>query len=278
MVDKYLAGKSSWRIKGNKMETILDTGIPVPPKELVSANMLHRITHPNTVGKQNIKKMQKFVELRPDMQILDVGCGIGRMAIILTQFLNKDGKYRGFDINKERIAWCQAEITSRYPNFRFAHSNVFNGLYNRRGKIKPEEFEFPYKDDKFDFVYLRSVFTHMLPNDVLHYLGEIKRVLKPGGAAWITYLLVDDANRSYLTDNNFATTDNIHHLPQDKKHGESQVIYEIDWVKSQYDAYGLVVEKLIRGNLLTKRDGDTDDEGNNTLHFGQDVIIGRKPE
>src|SRR5262249_6440676 len=43
------------------------------------------------------------------------------------------------------------------------------------------EFVFPYADASFDFVFLTSVFTHMLPAEVAQYLREVRRVLRPAG-------------------------------------------------------------------------------------------------
>jgi ubiquinone/menaquinone biosynthesis C-methylase UbiE len=37
--------------------------------------------------------------LRPDEKILDVGCGIGRKTLPLTQYLTKGREYEGIDIN-----------------------------------------------------------------------------------------------------------------------------------------------------------------------------------
>ena len=37
-------------------------------------------------------------ELKPSERVLDVGCGIGRMAIPLTKYLDERGRYEGFDI------------------------------------------------------------------------------------------------------------------------------------------------------------------------------------
>ena len=48
--------------------------------------------------------------LQPDGRVLDVGCGIGRMARPLAGYLGRDGSYDGFDINAQGIAWCRAAL------------------------------------------------------------------------------------------------------------------------------------------------------------------------
>src|SRR5690348_9362847 len=44
--------------------------------------------------------------LQPDHSVLDLGCGIGRLALPLTQYLSEQGYYRGIDINLSGIAWA----------------------------------------------------------------------------------------------------------------------------------------------------------------------------
>jgi ubiquinone/menaquinone biosynthesis C-methylase UbiE len=56
--------------------------------------------------------------------------------------------------------------------------------------LQAADYHFPYEDDTFDVVVLISVFTHMVPVEVDHYISEIARVLKPGGHIFATYFLL----------------------------------------------------------------------------------------
>ena len=100
----------------------------------------------------------------------------------LTKYLSKSGSYDGFDIVPRAIKWCSNNITSRYPNFRFHFADIYNKHFNPNGRLTAADFRFPYGDGMFDLVFLTSVFTHMLQNDVEHYLSEISPVLKLDGA------------------------------------------------------------------------------------------------
>jgi SAM-dependent methyltransferase len=120
------------------------------------------------------------------------------MAIPLTTFLSADGSYDGFDIVPHGIAWCSRRITRRFPQFRFRLVPVRNRDYNPRGEATAATFRFPYPDDTFDFVFLTSVFTHMVASEVENYMREIARVLKPGGTSFITWFLLNDESRSLL--------------------------------------------------------------------------------
>lgn len=53
--------------------------------------------------------------LRPDHDVLDIGCGVGRTARYLCDYLNADVRYEGFDIMEPLIRWCQENITPAFP-------------------------------------------------------------------------------------------------------------------------------------------------------------------
>ena len=88
--------------------------------------------------------------LQKDHHILDVGCGIGRIAIPLTQYLSAEGVYWGFDIMDSGIQWCKDNITPEYPNFQFLRCDVYNKHYNDTGKILAQNFRFPFENELFD--------------------------------------------------------------------------------------------------------------------------------
>jgi SAM-dependent methyltransferase len=122
------------------------------------------------------------------------------MAEPLTGYLSEAGSYDGFDVVPEAIEWCVENISSKHPNFRFRHVDVSNRAYNPQGSLDPRQFTFPYADESFDFVFLTSVFTHMLPTEVRHYLGEIRRVLRPGGRCLATFFLLNEKSLSATRD------------------------------------------------------------------------------
>ena len=62
--------------------------------------------------------------LSPTAAVLEIGCGYGRVAVALTSYLDQTGKYDGIDVVKDATDWCEKEISSRYPNFRFLYADV----------------------------------------------------------------------------------------------------------------------------------------------------------
>ena len=128
---------------------------------------------------------------------LDLGCGNGAVARALTSRLALPGRYEGLDVNAKGIAWLQDNYAA-YPSFRFTHADVFNKVYNAGGVDDASGYRLPYPNGTFSISLLKSVFTHMLPEDVRHYLKELGRVMAPGGRTVTTYFLLNDESRALV--------------------------------------------------------------------------------
>ena len=185
------------QIKTERGEIPPDKIISNPPEELADLVGGHYFQ----IGSALIALFKEYANLQSGDKILDIGCGCGRIAVPLTNFLSQSGTYDGFDINRDAISWCQNEITPRFPNFHFRYEDIFNQFYNPGGAIKSGEFIFPFENNSFSFVILTSVFTHMVPEDMEHYLAETRRVLKKDGRCFITFFLINDESK-HLIENN----------------------------------------------------------------------------
>lgn len=152
----------------------------------------------SSTGREFLSHLVEVGGLRPDQDVLDIGCGIGRMAIPLAGFLDSGSRYQGFDVVPEGIQWCQRNISARWPNFQFRLADVNNPRYNPRGRQLSEEFSFPYPDQSFDFAFATSVFTHLQLPAIQRYLEETARVLRPGGRLFATFFLLTEGVREQL--------------------------------------------------------------------------------
>jgi ubiquinone/menaquinone biosynthesis C-methylase UbiE len=150
------------------------------------------------IGEKLLGHFIEIAGLKPGDRVLDVGCGIGRLAVPLTGYLKDGGSYEGIDIVPDGIRWCKKNITPQYPNFRFQLADVYNETYNPKGKYKASEYRFPYEEESFDFIFLTSVFTHMLRPEIENYLSEISRVLKKGGSCLITMFLLNEESLKFI--------------------------------------------------------------------------------
>jgi len=231
---------------------LLNPTIPPPSEESISS-----------IG-GNIKIAFEFlgyfiqrVGLEPTDNVLDVGCGIGRMAYALAHYLNSETKYEGFDITDKMLQWARQEITPRYPNFKFRLADIYNKLYNPNGKVKVEEFNFPYQAESFDFTFLTSVFTHIQGQGVRHYLNEIYRVLKPGGCCLCTCFLLNQESESLIKKGKSSQTfthafdDCFSNTP---KVPEGSIAFKENLLRQWIIERGFTIEKVYYGNWCGRTD------------------------
>lgn len=198
----------------------------VPPRSMIytgTGNFLK-------AGELYLSYFIQYGDLKPQHRVLDVGCGIGRMALPLTRFLDATGSYEGFDIVETGIKWCRENITARYSNFRFQLVSLQNDLYSSSGD-KAAEFTFPYKNQEFDFVFLTSVFTHMVPEEVENYMKEIERVLKPGGRCFATFFVFGKQTPP-ITHKRYFTfpVDHGHYKLMDPRVKSANVAFDFDYL------------------------------------------------
>ena len=130
-----------------------------------------------------------------DGAVLEIGCGLGRIAFPLRYILRDEGSYTGFDIVPKKIDFLTRTFTAAHPNFQFRLADVHNTFYNPGGRLRTEEYRFPLADASVDLVYAASVFTHMVPEGTAHYLRESARVLRPGGRCVFSFFLLDHYRR-----------------------------------------------------------------------------------
>jgi SAM-dependent methyltransferase len=128
--------------------------------------------------------------LQPDHRVLEIGSGNGKNARALTRWLEPPGSYDGIEIVPAGVAWCRDHITPRFPHFCFHHADVCNRTYHPAGRTRASCYWFPFPDRSFDLVFLTSVFTHMLSEDMANYVAEIARVLKPTGRCFASFYLI----------------------------------------------------------------------------------------
>ncbi|WP_025662201.1 class I SAM-dependent methyltransferase [Rhizobium sp. IBUN] len=145
-----------------------------------------------TISRQHTENLRRWIGLEPQHTLLEIGCGIGRDAIPLSKILTA-GRYIGIDIIGRSIEWCKSHISAHNPNFQFYHFDVDDQLHNATGKTATTDIRLPADDQSVDRIILFSVFTHMLREDIEHYLREFRRVLKPGGLVYGTTFIFDDA-------------------------------------------------------------------------------------
>lgn len=152
----------------------------------------------DVTGRDQVEFLTEMAALSPDSRVLDIGCGVGRVALPLCDVLGPGGSYEGFDVFRSGIEWCQQNITIRRPNFRFHIAKVSTPWSEDNGPTAAE-YKFPYVDSDFDVAYAGSLFTHLIGDGSRNYLAECARVLKPGGRLVSTWLLYNSEATKQLT-------------------------------------------------------------------------------
>lgn len=150
----------------------LTGGIPIPGNELiylVTATIdVEWFLRSGRLAAQSINDIlyKNGLNLTEFESILGFGCGVGR---VLRHWKDVTGPaLYGTDYNSRLIDWCK-------ENLSFADFQVNPMLGN-----------LDFENEAIDFVYAISVFTHLKEPQQVFWIGELCRVLKPGGYLLIT--------------------------------------------------------------------------------------------
>lgn len=106
------------------------------------------------------------------MNLVDIGCGSGRLARPLAKQMTIE--YLGTDVVPELLNYAKANAPEHYQ------FELVEGL------------SIPAEAGSADIVCAFSVFTHLLQEETFAYLQECYRVLKPGGKLVFSFLEFDE--------------------------------------------------------------------------------------
>ncbi|MFN2615312.1 MAG: class I SAM-dependent methyltransferase [Actinomycetota bacterium] len=168
--------------------------VPLPPQEL--RFMREDDERFVRVGDESVEDLRKRAGLDEGSVVVDIGCGYGRLAHALLRWPEFRGRYIGLDILPKHIDWCARELAPLRDGFTFTCIDVKNDRYNPRGSVKGARVKLPVPSGSADVVAMFSVFTHLYPDDVVHYIAEVARLLKADGKAYLTFLLLNDEWRA----------------------------------------------------------------------------------
>ena len=132
------------------------------------------LKHPHYVGLHlnsgNIaQEIDSYVGLFFEDDVLEIGCGYGRLMSALTQQVKS---VTGVDLHNAPLAVAR-EMHADKSNLRF---------------VQNDGFSLPFKDNNFDLVYSFSAFQHMPREVVASYVKESIRVLRFGGRFCLQFL------------------------------------------------------------------------------------------
>jgi ubiquinone/menaquinone biosynthesis C-methylase UbiE len=109
-------------------------------------------------------------------RMLDLGCGVGRHALLLAE--------HGFDVEALDGSLTGLAVVRETAAARGLPVSLHQGLADA----------LPFPDAGFDYVLSWNVIHHATLGDLGRRLGEIWRVLRPAGRLQVTVLSTRDAN------------------------------------------------------------------------------------
>ena len=193
-----------------------------------------------------------LADLEREQSVLELGCGHGRTAHGLLEYLRPPGRYTGLDVDRARVFDAQLRIHSRFPHFEFVWADVRSLNYNPNGKSDGASYRFPFADASFDVIYAASLYTHLLPEETRNYFRETRRVLNPGGRCLFSFFLLDQYRGPKTTIS--ANYEFPHPYPghpgvavRDLVHPDNLIGYSIAALRREADAAGLRVVRMLPG-------------------------------
>ena len=159
--------------------------------------------------------LNPFVEyLRPNLKVLDLGCGTGRLYHLFAKFQDSLD-YVGVDQSDGQLAQSRKE----FPNNKY---------------VQAEMTKLPFADASFDMIFCIATFHH-LPDEETRKksLSEMNRILKTGG-------------RIFMTNWNLYS-DSVHKTVEKGKWSEQEGEFVVPWMNPEGKVLG---ERYYYGFML----------------------------
>jgi ubiquinone/menaquinone biosynthesis C-methylase UbiE len=113
-----------------------------------------------------IEKLAKWLDLKPGMKVVDIGCGLGYLGWTYWKYFGENGSYTGIDISEKLIKEAE-EISEEWVKAGKAEFLV-GDVYNLQ-----------FEDNTFDVVMCQTLLMHLAKPEKA--ISEMFRILKPGG-------------------------------------------------------------------------------------------------
>jgi len=125
-----------------------------------------------------------------EKDVLDVGCGVRFTQAIINRSIRVKS-YTGVETHKPIVDFLNEKVAAYDDRFRFIHWNVYNAMYNSTGIQMSPSTPFPLTQ-RFDLIWLFSVFTHLSPADAVAMLEILRRHIRNDGKLFFSAFIDDD--------------------------------------------------------------------------------------
>ena len=181
-----------------------------------------------------------------DTRILDLGCGVARLATGMLAEFGDDVDYLGVEPNQQFYEWSRDNIQRYHPRFQFKHLDVVSELYNPGGAVDGNELRIPAESSSVDLLYVWGVFTNIVAEHVEAYVPEFARVTRGGGKVFLTAYVEGGVPQASYNPDGYVPFDYVVPL--------HVVRYNRDWLFSLFSGNGLEVEEFrYHGGMFPKQ-------------------------
>jgi SAM-dependent methyltransferase len=176
-------------------------------------------------------------EIEPELydNVLDFGCGCGRLARQMIQQNPRPRRYLGLDLHKGMVRWDRENLQPLVTGFDFQHHDVYNRSFNPNGT--DTKASFPVEDHSISLLVAWSVFTHVTQDQCEHYLREAARVLRSDGVIYSTWFLFDKSAFPMMQD-----FQNVLYINDTDP--TNATIFDRNWVIQFTSALGLTIRAV----------------------------------
>ncbi|MGD0962236.1 MAG: class I SAM-dependent methyltransferase [Methylomonas sp.] len=175
--------------------------IPSPDKRWCGPEFKDDVFYIKSAEKE-ANRLVKFFQCNIASRILDIGCGQGRLANGLLRVVG-EVNYVGMDVDQFSVNWCENHIGKQHGSFRFKYLDLYNERYNVNGQRITDNFQFDIESNSMDIIYLFSVFSHTIENDMRVYLKDFLRILNNDGKVFFTTFVEENVENFTINPENY---------------------------------------------------------------------------
>lgn len=200
---------------------------------VLSRERLRRVA-PDAAGGANWGREEWFCQpllsrLEEPMQVLDLGCGAGRISRLIAPRVQH---LTCADVSDLLLGEARENL-AELSNVDFVRTSAYGVM--------------PLKDASFDLVYAQGVFSYLDMIAALALLDGVRRVLRPGGVSFVNFFTIDQpGGREYAL--SIARTV----ARRGRTSGSAMKPYVNGQVKAMHSLVGLDVVEMIQPETIDR--------------------------
>ena len=172
------------QLRRSQYSAVWDSLSPTPEIAANAAAGISRELTLQSSGKQVADRIGRFISLKPSDDVLEVGCGVGRVGWAIAP---RCRSWIGCDISENMLSHARKRLAA-LSNVRLTHLDHadLSGI----------------SDMAVDVVYCTNVLPHLDQMERWQYVLEAHRVLRPSGRLYIDTIALDSSEGWHMLSNN----------------------------------------------------------------------------